>query len=265
MPTAVLEEHQPERHGVYVALMGKLGQRTAEMHRAFAVVTEDPAFRPRPVTAADLKRWKAGARNQAQRAVRVLARAAKDLSERHRAMAEAMVADRRSVLARIDGLLPDRVDAKKTRYHGDYHLGQVVLVHDDFFILDFEGEPARTLQQRRNKASPLRDVAGMLRSFDYAARTALGKLMPEEAERREVLARHVADWNERSRQAFLGGYLAAIDGCPSHPEDPDTFERLLQLFEIEKVCYEICYERANRPDWLWIPLEGLQAALERGP
>jgi maltose alpha-D-glucosyltransferase/alpha-amylase len=146
--------------------------------------------------------------------------------------------------------------------HGDYHLGQVLVVKDDFHILDFEGEPARSLEERRAKGSPAKDVAGMLRSFDYAAWAAtmrLGELEKESAAR--ALPEAVA-WRNAACAAFLDAYKAEMEGVPSWPADEEAAQRLMHLFLLEKALYEIRYEAANRPGWLGIPVRGLASVLD---
>ncbi len=150
----------------------------------------------------------------------------------------------------------------KSRHHGDFHLGQVVVVRDDFYILDFEGEPVRSMDERRAKHSPLRDVAGMIRSFDYAASTALlDHTLPRPGTAEELQAA-VEDWQQRSIGYFLDEYRQATEGCATVPADAEAFDRLLDLFILEKALYEICYEAANRPQWLPIPLKGVRRLLE---
>jgi maltose alpha-D-glucosyltransferase/alpha-amylase len=149
----------------------------------------------------------------------------------------------------------------KTRYHGDYHLGQVLVVADDFKLIDFEGEPGRPLEERRKKSLPLRDVAGMLRSINYAAVAGLRGATHDRAEDTSALEPLARDWERRSVDAFLSGYRESIAGCPSYPSDPAQAQRLLELFVLEKAFYEISYELANRPAWVRIPLEGIRSIL----
>jgi maltose alpha-D-glucosyltransferase/alpha-amylase len=144
----------------------------------------------------------------------------------------------------------------KTRYHGDLHLGQVLVAQDDFIIVDFEGEPERSLEERRAKASVLRDVAGMLRSFSYAAHAALLRREPT-ASLAEADLKALADWEASARRFFLEGYRRPTQGVASVPADAADFDAMLDLFLIEKPLYELRYEIANRPDWLEIPLRGL--------
>jgi trehalose synthase-fused probable maltokinase len=137
------------------------------------------------------------------------------------------------------------------RTHGDYHLGQVLWTGEDWIVLDFEGEPARGIPERRRKRSPLRDVAGMLRSFAYVASAA-------------SITRGVEpppDWEERARDEFLAGYLPALEGTGLLPPGEEAVARLLSVFELEKAVYELRYELDNRPDWVQIPVAGIARLL----
>jgi maltose alpha-D-glucosyltransferase/alpha-amylase len=152
------------------------------------------------------------------------------------------------------------------RIHGDYHLGQVLYTGKDFIIIDFEGEPARPASERRLKRSALRDVAGMLRSFDYAANTALrshdvATVRPED---RETLLPWADIWGRWSSAIFLGGYLAQVEGEPFLPTG-DDLAILLRAYLLDKAVYEIHYEMNNRPDWLPVPLKGVLDILESWP
>lgn len=238
-----------------------LGQRTAELHRALATATEDPAFAPEPITSADLRSWQRAVRRQAEAAFKALRQALSKLDRADRGPIETLLSRRNDCYARIDALTEQPVVAWKSRIHGDYHLGQVLVAQNDFYILDFEGEPARPLEERRAKSSPLKDVAGMLRSFDYAAWTAITNLASVDAGSVDVVRSLAGAWREATEQAFLGAYREAIAGCPSYPENEAEAGRLLDLFLLEKALYEICYEAANRPDWLRIPLEGVTTLL----
>ncbi len=258
-PPAAATEHL---HGFYLAQAQVLGQRTAELHRALATPTEDPAFAAEPVTPADLKAWRRAADRQAEAAFKALKAALPQLDESDRALAKALLGRRHDCHARIEALTEAPVAAAKTRIHGDYHLGQVLVAQNDFFILDFEGEPARPLIERRAKSSPLKDVAGMLRSFDYAASAAVAGLIQVNPGSGDVLHALAEAWRRASATAFLAGYRETISGCPSYPEDAAAADRLLKLFLLEKALYEICYEAANRPLWVRIPLKGVSSLLE---
>jgi maltose alpha-D-glucosyltransferase / alpha-amylase len=148
----------------------------------------------------------------------------------------------------------------KTRYHGDLHLGQVLAAQDDFIIVDFEGEPGRSLEERRAKTSVLRDVAGMLRSFSYAAHAAALRAKPGTITQAGTEA--LANWEREAIHYFLEGYAKAASGVPSVQADEASFRATLDLFLIEKALYELRYELANRPDWVEIPLRGILELLE---
>ena len=249
-------------HGFYLAQIRILGQRTAELHRALATPTDDPAFAAEPVTRADLKTWQRAVRRQAEAAFKALKHVLPQLDEGDRSRVQALLAHRDDCYARIDALTEPPVRALKTRVHGDYHLGQVLVAQNDFYILDFEGEPARPLAERRAKSSPLKDVAGMLRSFDYAAWVAVTSLSEVHPGAGEIVRTLAEAWRQASAAAFLDGYRETIAGCPSYPEDAAEAERLLNLFLLEKALYEICYDAANRPLWVRIPLKGVTSLLE---
>ena len=133
---------------------------------------------------------------------------------------------------------------------------------NDWFIIDFEGEPAKSLDQRRAKHSPLRDVAGMLRSFNYAAWAAVKRVEDLQADAGPKVLGSALEWEQRAAKAFLTSYHDAILGCPSYPADEAVAKRLLDLFTLEKALYEIAYEAANRPAWLGIPIKGVTGILD---
>jgi len=243
-------------HASHLALMETLAQRTAALHQALALPSGDPAFEPEPVTSADLKAWSRQIHHDATHTFDLLHERLDGLGEDLRTTVEQLLSQRTLLQHRIDACLPDHIDALKTRYHGDYHLGQVLLVHNDFVIIDFEGEPARPLEERRLKHSPLRDVASMLRSFSYAAGTALAHLPAMAGEDREPLESAVRAWELATREVFIHAYL----GSMKDTNRPASLQ-LLDLFAMEKALYEIRYELTHRPNWLPIPLHGLQAAM----
>jgi maltose alpha-D-glucosyltransferase/alpha-amylase len=212
----------------------RLGARTAELHRALATPTGDPAFAAEPITPADVTAWATGVDRQI---------AAAREAARGRALPE--VPD----VAGAGGL-GGLVGCAKIRHHGDFHLGQTLAIADgqDFAIIDFEGEPLRPLDERRRKHTPLRDVAGMLRSIGYAAASAT--LSPAARER----------WETDARAAYLAAYRAHTGGAPFVPQSDEAFARAVAVFEVEKAAYEIVYEANNRPNWIDIPLAGFVRA-----
>jgi maltose alpha-D-glucosyltransferase / alpha-amylase len=243
-------------HGGYMTLARTLGMRTAGLHVALASATGNPAFDPEPLTARDVAESTQRVRLEALGALDRLDRRRDALSEALRADAERLLAQRDRLLARIAAHANDRSDGPKIRIHGDYHLGQVLLVQNDFVITDFEGEPSRTLAERAQKQSPLKDVAGMLRSFDYALHAALFGFTSERPDLRDTVEPAGRQWLAQATRAFLEGYdeAALAGGLASARGEMDG---LLELFVLEKALYELAYEADNRPEWLRIPLSGL--------
>ena len=251
-----------DAHGAYLPLIHTLGLRTAELHKALALVSGDPAFDPEPVQARDLEAWKRNALVELASALTQLEQQRSGLVQALRSDALALLEQRAELERRIELSVPAQLASVKTRLHGDYHLGQVLLRNGDFVIIDFEGEPARTLDERRQKHSPLRDVAGMLRSFNYARHTAVGRAAERRPQELDRFAQLSAQWEKQVRTAFLRSYEEAMQSqMPADSIEPAR--RLLELFELEKAFYELRYELGNRPDWVGIPLRGL-LALVRG-
>jgi maltose alpha-D-glucosyltransferase/alpha-amylase len=249
-------------HGYFLVLMDVLGRRTAELHRAFCRPTGNPAFEPEPITPEDLEAWSGHLHGEAVATLDELERRRNSLSEEVRATADRLLSLRPSLLDRIATAALAGISGAKMRYHGDYHLGQVLLVENDFIITDFEGEPARAMEERREKHSPLRDVAGMLRSFSYVSAVATNRATTERPADRHCLGPLVAAWEQETREVFLRGYVNAMQDCPALPAEPGATERLIEFFIIEKALYELRYEMDNRPDWLPIPLFSLLRTLE---
>jgi maltose alpha-D-glucosyltransferase/alpha-amylase len=236
-----------------------LGVRTAELHRAFAAPTEDEAFKFEPLTEDDVRKAADDARHQAERAFAGLMRVPASALT---AEIETLLDRREEALKVIDGLIFAPEDAVKTRVHGDFHLGQVLVADRDLYIVDFEGEPSRPAAERRAKSSPLRDVAGMLRSFAYAAETAgreTGGRLSHVAPRVYAAAE---EFRSLITQTFLDGYERAARGSPIWVEDRKTRRNLLKLHLLAKAFYEIAYEADNRPDWIVTPVRGVLAALD---
>jgi maltose alpha-D-glucosyltransferase/alpha-amylase len=181
-----------------------------------------------------------------------------------RSLTDEVLGRRGELLARFRTLLDKRIEGERIRTHGDYHLGQVLFTGKDFVVIDFEGEPIRPLSERRLKRSPLRDVAGMLRSFDYAAAAGLDRaravaLGAGEADALEGWARF---WQRWVSVAFLRGYLEAAGDARFLPRSQAERQALLDVYVLEKAVYELGYEMANRPDWAAIPARGILALLE---
>jgi maltose alpha-D-glucosyltransferase/alpha-amylase len=242
-----------------VALAAEIGRRLGRMHQILARPTEDPAFAPVRASAKDAAQWGERAQSLLEAACEALAGRANWAREEDAARAAAVLRHRKDLVAIARRLAQAGEGSLMTRIHGDFHLGQVLVASGEAHIIDFEGEPAQPLEERRAKSSPLRDAAGLLRSFDYAAATIIEgegvstAYVPEQR-RDEFIARfHIG-----VIRAFMSAYGATVGGR----RDPVN-RALLDLFLIEKAAYEINYEAANRPTWLAVPLAGLSRLLRR--
>jgi maltose alpha-D-glucosyltransferase / alpha-amylase len=248
-------------HPLYLDLAAQLGHRTAELHHALCPQSwTDPAFAPEPITAEDVASWRVRALASAESMLAMLSARLGALPATAQTLAERLLGERERLLARLRELLPETIAAMKTRFHGDYHLGQVLAVRNDFSIIDFEGEPLRPIAARRQKSSPLRDVAGMLRSYAYAAATAVRQMAEIQPAALPVLQERAEEWRRQVTDAFLRSYRAAMDGAASMPPAAEA-DALVDFFTLEKAVYEIEYELAQRPAWVSIPLSGVLALL----
>lgn len=259
-----LEEYERAIHsGTEVAdfapalqLAPVLGARTAALHGALASDVDDPAFAPEPITRADLAAWGAELRAELADSFDRLAQAAGALGPEQAEMADMLLAARARFDAQADALAGMAPSGIRCRIHGDYHLGQVLVAQNELFIIDFEGEPARPLAARRAKASPLRDVAGMVRSFDYAARMAVDLRISLGGDGTLLQARSRA-WHDDAVRAFQSAYDEAIAQSAPHAMEPALAQALRAAFMVQKAAYELRYELANRPAWVGLPLAGL--------
>ncbi len=241
-----------------------LGRRTAEMHLALACDGRDPAFAPQPLSAGDLAALASDIRAQVETTLAALRRTLDGLPGPARDEGRLVLEGAPGLLDVLERLRAAEPGSAAIRVHGDYHLGQVLRVDSDYIILDFEGEPARPLAKRREKQSPVKDVVGMLRSFDYAAFAGLFAAAadrPELAGRLEPWARC---WQAWTSAAFLRSYLATAGAAPFLPRDRADLATWLAAYTLDKALYELLYELNNRPDWVRIPLRGIVAMLGRG-
>ncbi|HEV7276260.1 MAG TPA: maltose alpha-D-glucosyltransferase [Devosiaceae bacterium] len=244
--------------------MGELfGRRTAELHDALATPTDDPEFGVTALSASEVGAWVKDAVREGEAVLDRLEDRASDLGDEARELAEDLLARRQQLLDRLRTMAGIEPSGGMSRIHGDYHMGQVLVAQDDVMIIDFEGEPKRSLAERRAKSSPLRDVAGMLRSIDYVAATVLNRRREATGPLRPEVKARAEAWRKAFTADFLAGYHAAIAGSPAHPED-EGFERaLMDHFLLQKAIYEIGYELANRPAWVEVPLRGIQRLLDK--
>ena len=254
--------------GRFAARAGTLGRRTAEIHLALASASpDDEAVRPEPLTKEDRRVASRRATAMLEQHLAALRIRQNSLSADAQA-ATARLAERDGTVRRaIAGTLARFVEVEpgvmKTRIHGDLHLGQVLARGDDFTIIDFEGEPARPLAERRAKSSPLRDVMGMVRSFSYAPEAVL-RAAPADPARRARLLPAARRWQSQVTDEYLRGYLAAARAAPFLPRDRGHLRLMLDFYALERVIYEVGYELNNRTDWVDIPLAGLLALAKEG-
>ncbi len=252
--------------GRYLELSQRLGVRTAELHSALAGDAESSGFAPEPFTdhyRRSLYQAILGRFNESMELVRKRIGAFSDGATI--AGARRLLDEASKLSALLRPLIGERIVCKRIRIHGDYHLGQVLFTGTDFVIIDFEGEPARPVSERRIKRSPLVDVAGMLRSFDYAAQTALQRSTHRQTsgvEQSGVSDRAIRYWTRWVEASFLSGYLRKASVGGLLPKTAVEQQLLVNCYLLEKVCYEIRYEFNNRPDWAWIPIRGMLRLLD---
>jgi maltose alpha-D-glucosyltransferase/alpha-amylase len=244
-----------------VQRMRQIGKRTAEMHLAFGSRSDVPDFAPEQITDEDNAAWTTRQADSAGATFDLLDRSQKNLNETTLSLAHRLLAQRHTVLERIG--TPVRLEGQKIRHHGDFHLGQVLIAKDDVYFLDFEGEPRRSLEERRRKAPAARDVAGFLRSIDYAVSAALDRATDLKPEERNALAPQVRQWAEKLSAAYWDTYRETIGTSPLWPAGEEERQRLLNVFLLEKALYEVEYELTNRPNWLHIPLEATLRILQQ--
>jgi maltose alpha-D-glucosyltransferase/alpha-amylase len=248
--------------GVYLGMATLLGTRTAELHRALSADTSHPAFVPEPFTQLYQRSIFQSMQSYARRVMQQLSKQLKSLPDAVRADAETLLVRETEIIDRFKAVLNQNRTGARIRIHGDYHLGQVLTTGDDIVIIDFEGEPARPLSERRSKRSPLRDVAGMLRSFHYAAHTALRHHAALRHKDSEVLEPWLAFWHRYVGGVFLRSYLETAGDAVFVPKDLEEIDILLNAFLLHKVMYELHYEMNSRPDWVSTPLAGLNEMLK---
>ena len=254
IPPAVVSVLAP-----FIASAERLGTRTAELHLALAA-GNDAAFAPEPFTAADARVFVDRAVELVRDSFQLLRNQLPRLAGEIKQLAERTLAHEAVAAARFNSLVEQPARVSKIRVHGDYHLGQVLVVGDDFLIIDFEGEPARSLAERREKQLALRDVAGMIRSFHYASCAAAVAIVGAH-ERLKAVNRAARAWYFWISTAFLGAYLRTAAGASFVPASTDAFARVLDACLLQKAIYELRYELNNRPDWIHLPLRALDDLL----
>jgi maltose alpha-D-glucosyltransferase/alpha-amylase len=263
--TGQQDRTQDDLFATYTGFATALGQRLGELHEVLAQPTDNPDFSPEVADSEIAEEWAESAIEQIRLAFGLLADRRDWPDSESETLAKALLRQGDAIERAVRDLAQQGVGSLRTRIHGDLHLGQVLVVQNDAYIIDFEGEPARPLHQRRMKSSGLRDVAGILRSFDYATAAAASApgtnaLSPQAAERHGVL---LEQFREQAGRVFLAAYRGTLENAVN-PWVRSTAETpLLDLFLIEKAAYEVRYEVANRPAWLRIPLRGLHDIVAR--
>ena len=271
-PGAVIEPKSPameqtrDAAGYYLEAACTLGRRTAEMHLALAQPSDDPAFGPETISAADLRALEKDLYAHGAHAFDVLRGSIGKLGEGSEAaleLAGLVLSRRRAILGKFAALSSAGEGTQRTRVHGDYHLGQTLRSKGDFVLLDFEGEPARPLEERRARQSPMKDVAGMLRSFSYAAFAALARSTQRRPQDYDQLEPWARLWEAAVSAEFLQSYRNVAGSGGLVPSDDTAFQQLLDVYLLDKALYELVYELNNRPTWVRIPLSGI-LQLSRG-
>jgi len=248
---------ESEEQVPYLRYMSQTGRRVAEMHVALAGSDQFPDFKPVATQPSDVQLWIEDVVARAGRVFDALKQRRDTAREADRALIDQALAQRPTLQDRLAALMPRDIGGLNIRHHGDFHLGQMLIVKDDIFIIDFEGEPRRPLSERRRKAPAARDVAGLIRSIDYSATAALGRALRVAPDEQGKLAAALAEWRDRSVAAFLAAYREFMTDPRLWPAERPAAERMLNFFLLEKAVYEIEYELAHRPDWLRVPLTGM--------
>jgi maltose alpha-D-glucosyltransferase/alpha-amylase len=241
---------------------GLLGQRLGEMHAVLAASTANQDFNPEVTTAKDAQAWAKDIGAQIERALQLLKLHQSQLNPADQVRVSELLDQKKAIASHVQALAKATLGGLRIRVHGDLHLGQVLVVKGDAYLIDFEGEPARPLHERRGKHSPYKDVSGVLRSFDYAAAMALNVQGVDQspaahAARQRVTERYLSE----ARLAFIKVYHAATATLAHDWQDAKGQDAALTLFSLEKAAYEVAYEAENRPTWLPVPLQGLHGLL----
>jgi maltose alpha-D-glucosyltransferase / alpha-amylase len=247
----------------YLRYMSQAGRRVAEMHVALASNNELPDFVPEPIRHEDVQRWFGDTLARSERVFDTLKQRRDTLKEADRALVDQLLAHQAGLPNRLKALLPQANGGLNIRHHGDFHLGQLLIVKDDIYIVDFDGEPRRSIADRRRKAPAARDVASMVRSIDYSTTAALERALKVAHDEHGKLGAALAEWRDRAIAAFLAAYREAMVNQRLWPDDAKAAEAMLTFFLLEKACYEIEYELSYRPDWLRLAMAGMLRILSQ--
>ena len=248
--------------GLYLEMIALLGKRTAELHTRLASDGENKGFTPEPFSVLYQRSIYQSMQALTKKNFAILRKNVINLPDDQKAPSQEILCREKEILERFKILFRRKISVIKTRIHGDFHLGQTLYTGNDFMIIDFEGEPAKTLSERRLKRSPLRDVASMIRSFHYVAHTSVMKQGTIRAEDAPALNPWVELWYKYAAGTFLKSYLDTAKDALFVPKEKEELDILLKVFILEKAVYELGYELNSRPEWVIIPLKGIKYLLE---
>jgi maltose alpha-D-glucosyltransferase/alpha-amylase len=235
-----------------------LGQRLGEMHQVLAAPSDNPDFAPYTTTQKDALATGKDVVAQIEHALKLLKQHQNELNPADKTLVSRLLDNKKVILSHVQELAKKTAGGLRIRVHGDLHLGQVLVIKGDAYLIDFEGEPARPLPERRGKHSPYKDVSGVLRSFDYAAAMTINVHNVDNTDQAQAARQRVGDrYLSEARQAFIHAYRLAAATLGHAWQDPEGEDAALALFGLEKAAYEVAYEAENRPAWLPVPLHGL--------
>ncbi len=260
---SVPEEFSGVADGFFLSMVELLGRRTGELHLELASERIDKDFTPEPFSRLYQRSVYQSLRSLLKRVLAGVTQKRKKSEGAEREVLQSVLDLENRILAQFAKITTHKIDAQKIRIHGDYHLGQVLFTGKDFVIIDLEGEPARPLGERRLKYSAFRDVAGMIRSFHYAVSQQFFMHTATRPEDTEILKQWVETWYTYVSGLFLSAYLETVDDKSFVPRTKDALKGILNVFLLEKAVYEVNYEINNRPDWLTIPISGLEFTLSQ--
>ncbi len=246
---------------MFAQMVAILARRTGELHLALASLSHSPEFTPEPFSTIYQRSIYQSMLSLTRSVFRSLDKSLPDLPEAFKPLARSVLASQTRMIERFSRITGKKISGMKIRIHGNYHLEQVLFTGKDFMIIDFEGEPLRPLSERRLKRSPLRDVAGMLRSFHYAAFVGLFQFVSIHPVTTDELEGWMKPWVHYVSNVFLDTYLETVKGAPFIPSHREELVSLLDAFLLEKAIYELSYELNNRPDWVFLPLKGIASLL----
>ena len=240
----------------YLHFMAQIGRRLAELHVALAAAKPGD-LAPEPIGSADIKHWASDLKARAERIFQLLADSRDGLREADRHLVDQLAAVRATLPDRLNALLPSGIAGLNIRHHGDFRLGQTLIVKDDIFIIDFDGDPRLPLADKRRKLPAARDVAGLIRSIDLSVNAALNRALSGGTDEQERLTAALGEWRERAAATFLSAYRETMTDRRLWPQDPHSSEGLLRFFLLDQAFDEVEYELSHRPEGLHAPLTGL--------